>query len=94
MLARDNSTLAQRLPDEGARTPSPQRPEADPATRLSRCLKRPNPTNPFIATEWRPSTRGLEAAISGMLIGSSRRLRVYAFPAPVDMRKGFDGLAA
>ncbi len=29
-----------------------------------------------------------------MLIGSSRRLRVYAFAAPVDMRKGFDGLAA
>ena len=29
-----------------------------------------------------------------MLIGSSRQLRVYAFAAPVDMRKGFDGLAA
>ena len=29
-----------------------------------------------------------------MLIGSSRRLQVYAFTAPVDMRKGFDGLAA
>ena len=29
-----------------------------------------------------------------MLIGSSRRLPVYAFAAPVDMRKGFDGLAA
>ena len=29
-----------------------------------------------------------------MLMASSRRLRVYAFAAPVDMRKGFDGLAA
>ena len=29
-----------------------------------------------------------------MLIGSSRRLQVYAFAAPVDMRKGFDGLSA
>lgn len=29
-----------------------------------------------------------------MLIGSSRSLRVYAYAAPVDMRKGFDGLAA
>lgn len=29
-----------------------------------------------------------------MLIGSSRRLKVFAFAAPVDMRKGFDGLAA
>ena len=29
-----------------------------------------------------------------MLIGSSRQLQVYAFAAPVDMRKGFDGLAA
>ena len=29
-----------------------------------------------------------------MLIGSGRQLRIYAFSAPVDMRKGFDGLAA
>ena len=29
-----------------------------------------------------------------MLIGSSRQLRVFAFSAPVDMRKGFDGLAS
>lgn len=29
-----------------------------------------------------------------MLIGSSRQLRVFAFAGPVDMRKGFDGLAA
>ena len=29
-----------------------------------------------------------------MLMGSSRQLRIYAFAAPVDMRKGFDGLAA
>lgn len=29
-----------------------------------------------------------------MLMGSSRRLHIYAFAAPVDMRKGFDGLAA
>ena len=29
-----------------------------------------------------------------MLIGSSRQLPVFAFAAPVDMRKGFDGLAA
>ena len=29
-----------------------------------------------------------------MLIGSNRQLRVYAFATPVDMRKGFDGLAA
>ncbi|MEM8997863.1 MAG: IS66 family insertion sequence element accessory protein TnpB [Acidobacteriota bacterium] len=28
------------------------------------------------------------------MIGSSRRLSVFAFNAPVDMRKGFDGLAA
>lgn len=29
-----------------------------------------------------------------MLISSSRVLRVYAYAAPVDMRKGFDGLSA
>lgn len=29
-----------------------------------------------------------------MLISTSRRLEVYAYSAPVDMRKGFDGLAA
>lgn len=29
-----------------------------------------------------------------MLIGSSRRPQVYAFAQPVDMRKGFDSLAA
>jgi len=29
-----------------------------------------------------------------MLIGSGRQLQIYAFSAPVDMRKGFDGLAA
>ena len=29
-----------------------------------------------------------------MLIATSRRLEVYAYSAPVDMRKGFDGLAA
>lgn len=29
-----------------------------------------------------------------MLIGTSRRLKVFAFAAAVDMRKGFDGLAA
>ena len=29
-----------------------------------------------------------------MLMGSSSRLEVYAFAGPVDMRKGFDGLAA
>lgn len=29
-----------------------------------------------------------------MLISSSRRLKVYAYCAPVDMRKGFDGLSA
>ncbi|MEM6794148.1 MAG: IS66 family insertion sequence element accessory protein TnpB [Acidobacteriota bacterium] len=28
------------------------------------------------------------------MIGSSRRLKVYALAEPVDMRKGFDGLAA
>ena len=28
------------------------------------------------------------------MIGSTRALRVYAYGAPVDMRKGFDGLAA
>lgn len=28
-----------------------------------------------------------------MLIGSSRQLRVFAFDAPVDMRKGFEGLS-
>lgn len=31
---------------------------------------------------------------AGMLIGSSRSLRVYAYAAPADMRKGFDGLSA
>ena len=29
-----------------------------------------------------------------MLMGSSRRLRVFAYAGPVDMRKGFDSLAA
>lgn len=29
-----------------------------------------------------------------MLIATSRRLAVYAYSAPVDMRKGFDGLAS
>ena len=29
-----------------------------------------------------------------MLMGSSRQLHIYAFSAPVDMRKGFDGLAS
>ena len=29
-----------------------------------------------------------------MLIGSGRQLRVYAVAAPVDMRKGFNGLSA
>jgi len=29
-----------------------------------------------------------------MLIGLSRRLKVYAYAAPVDMRKGFPGLSA
>jgi len=28
------------------------------------------------------------------MIGSTRTVRVYAYGAPVDMRKGFDGLAA
>jgi len=28
------------------------------------------------------------------MIGSTRQLTVYAFGAPVDMRKGFDGLSA
>jgi len=28
------------------------------------------------------------------VIGSSRRLRVFAYAAPVDLRKGFDGLSA
>ena len=28
------------------------------------------------------------------MIGSTRNVRVYAVPAPVDMRKGFDGLFA
>ena len=28
-----------------------------------------------------------------MLIGTSRRLKVYAFAGPVDMRRGFDGLS-
>ena len=28
------------------------------------------------------------------MIGSSRRLRVFAYAAPVDLRKGFDGLSA
>ena len=28
------------------------------------------------------------------MIGSSRRLRVFAFDGPVDMRRGFDGLYA
>ncbi len=28
------------------------------------------------------------------MIGSSRRVRVYAYAAPVDMRKGFEGLSA
>ena len=28
-----------------------------------------------------------------MLVGTSRRLQVYAFAAPVDMRKGFNGLS-
>jgi transposase len=27
-----------------------------------------------------------------MIFGTSRVLRVYAYPAPVDMRKGYDGL--
>lgn len=29
-----------------------------------------------------------------MLIGSSRVIRVWAWPAPVDLRRGFDGLYA
>lgn len=29
-----------------------------------------------------------------MLIGSSRRLQVFAYAAPVDMRKGFESLSA
>lgn len=28
------------------------------------------------------------------MIGSSRQVRVYAYAAPVDMRKGFEGLSA
>src|SRR6185436_18948809 len=32
------------------------------------------------------------AAGAGMIFGTSRVLRVYAFPSPVDMRKGYDGL--
>jgi transposase len=27
------------------------------------------------------------------MIGSTRRLRVWAYPAPADLRKGFDGLS-
>ena len=27
-----------------------------------------------------------------MILGTSRAVRVFAFPAPVDLRKGYDGL--
>lgn len=27
-----------------------------------------------------------------MILGTSRAVRVYAYPAPVDLRKGYDGL--
>lgn len=27
-----------------------------------------------------------------MILGTSRVVRVFAFPAPVDLRKGYDGL--
>ena len=29
-----------------------------------------------------------------MIIGTTRAVRVFAFPAPVDLRKGYDGLFA
>ena len=37
--------------------------------------------------------RGAGGASRARMIGSARSLRVWAYPAPADLRKGFDGLA-